>query len=174
MTAKKVRSRKRGGGPRAIAQSLSAVTKNVFSKRGFADGAILKDWPVIVGEHLARHSQPEKIVHPRGDGTGGALYLTIESGSMAIELQHLEPLLIERINGFFGFKAVDRLKITQGPLPKAEEKAGRPPRPLQPAEEASLAESLMDVDDEELRQALKALGRAVMGRQDGTEKSRPQ
>ena len=157
---------KRGGGPRAIAQSLSAVTKGVFSKRGFADGAILKDWAVIAGEHLARHSQPERIIHPKSPGSGGALHLTIDSGSMAIELQHLEPLLIERINGYFGFKAVDRLKITQGPLPKAEEKPGRPLKPLKPAEEATLAESLMEVDDAELRQALKALGRAVMGRHD--------
>ena len=162
---KKVR---RGGGPRAIAQSLSAVTKDVFAKRGFADGAILKDWPVIAGEHLARHSQPEKIVHPKGAGAGGALHLTIDSGSLAVELQHLEPLLIERINGYFGFKAIGRLKVTQGPLPKAEEKPAPAPRPLEPAEEAGLAESLMDVGDPDLRRALKALGRAVISRRAGS------
>ncbi len=48
--------------------------------------------------------------------------------------------------------------------------AGRPdwtPRPLDTAEEAGLAENLMDVEDDDLRRALKALGRAVIGRRSG-------
>ncbi|PPR59421.1 MAG: hypothetical protein CFH04_02027, partial [Alphaproteobacteria bacterium MarineAlpha3_Bin3] len=157
----------RGGGPRALASSLSAVTKTVFGKRGFADGAIVKDWVTIAGEHLARHSLPEKISTPRDKAAGGVLYLTIDSGGMATELQHLEPLLIERINGYFGFKAVDRLKITQGPLPKEDHKPAPPVRPLQEPEESDLAESLLEVDDPELKEALEALGRAVIGRRSG-------
>jgi len=167
MTAKSIRKKKRGGGPRALAGSLSAVTKTVFAKRGFADGAILKDWPVIAGGHLAAHSQPEKIAYPRDAGSGGTLHLRIDSGGMATELQHLEPLLIERINGYFGFKAVERLKITQGPLPESGEKPDWTPRPLDKEEETGLAESLMDVEDDDLRRALRALGRAVIGRQAG-------
>ena len=167
MTAKAITKQKRGGGPRALASSLSAVTKAIFGKRGFADGAIVKDWATIAGEHLARHSMPEKISTPRDKAAGGVLYLTIDSGGMATELQHLEPLLIERINGYFGFKAVDRLKITQGPLPKEGKKPAPRVRPLQEAEESELAESLMEVDDPELKQALSALGRAVIGRRTG-------
>ena len=164
MTAKAIKKQIRGGGPRALASSLSAVTKTVFGKRGFADGAILKDWAAIAGAHLATHSQPEKIAYPKGSGDGGTLHLRIDSGSMAIELQHLQPLLIERINGYFGFKAVDRLKIIQGPLPDRTEKAAWSTRTLETGEESELAESLMDVDDDDIRKALQALGRAVIGR----------
>ena len=167
MTAKAIKKQIRGGSPRALASSLSAVTKTVFGKRGFADGAIVKDWVTIAGEHLARHSLPEKISTPRDKAAGGVLYLTIDSGGMATELQHLEPLLIERINGYFGFKAVDRLKITQGPLPKEDHKPAPPVRPLQKTEESDLAESLLEVDDPELKEALEALGRAVIGRRSG-------
>ncbi len=167
MTVKAIKKRKRGGGPRALGVSLAKITKALFGKRGFADGAILKDWALIAGEHLAAHSQPEKIAYPRGAGDGGTLHLRIDSGSMATELQHLEPLLIERVNGYFGFKAVDRLKITQGPLPESAERPDWTPRPLDTAEEAGLAENLMDVEDEDLRRALKALGRAVIGRRSG-------
>jgi hypothetical protein len=164
MTTRAIQKRKRGGGPRAIAQSITAATKAVFGKRGFADGAILKDWPTIAGTHLAGHSQPEKIAYPTGAKTGGTLHLTIDTGSMAIELQHLEPLLVERINGYFGFKAIDRLKVTQGPINKPEAKPEHRPRKLEPEEETDLADSLMEVDDPELRQALTGLGRSVMGR----------
>ncbi|HIE20457.1 MAG TPA: hypothetical protein EYP72_05430 [Rhodospirillales bacterium] len=71
MTAKAIKKQIRGGGPRALASSLSAVTKIVFGKRGFADGAIVKDWVTIAGEHLARHSLPEKISTPRDKAAGG-------------------------------------------------------------------------------------------------------
>ena len=164
MTTQAIKRKRRGGGPRALAGSLAAVTKTVFARRGFADGAILKDWAAIAGAHLAAHSQPEKIAYPKGSGDGGTLHLRIDSGSMAIELQHLQPLLIERINGYFGFKAVDRLKIIQGPLPDRTEKAAWSTRTLETGEESELAESLMDVDDDDIRKALQALGRAVIGR----------
>ena len=164
MTVKTARKRKRGGGPRALGHSLAKITKAVFGKRGFADGAILKDWPTIAGEHLARHSLPEKVIYPRGSRAGGTLHLRIDNGSMATELQHLEPLLIERINGYFGFSAVKNLKITQGPLPETKGKPARPRRRLDEADQEDLARSLISVDDAELRQALEALGRAVKER----------
>ena len=167
MTTQAIKRKRRGGGPRALAGSLAAVTKTVFARRGFADGAILKDWALIAGEPVAAHSQPEKIAYAKGAGDGGTLHLRIENGSIATELQHLEPLLIERVNGYFGFKAVDRLRITQGPLPESAARPNWTPRPLEAAEEAGLAENLMDVEDEDLRRALKALGRAVIGRRSG-------
>lgn len=164
MTVKAIKKRKRGGGPRALGVSLAKITKALFGKRGFADGAILKDWPTIAGEHLARHSLPERVIYPRGARAGGTLHLRIDNGSMATELQHLEPLLIERINGYFGFSAVKNLKITQGPLPETAEKPARARRRLDEADQEDLARSLISVDDAELRQALEALGRAVMER----------
>jgi hypothetical protein len=164
MTTKNIKRRKRGGGPRALATSLSAATKTAFGKRGFADGAILKDWALIAGEHLAEHSQPEKISYRTGAGDNGTLHLRLDSGSMATELLHLEPILIERINGYFGFKAIARLKITQGPLPDTADKPAWTPRALNNSEQTGLAESLIEVDDEDLRRALKALGEAVIRR----------
>ncbi|MBC8338113.1 MAG: DUF721 domain-containing protein [Rhodospirillales bacterium] len=164
MTTENIKRRKRGGGPRALAASLSAATKPIFGKRGFADGDILKDWAGIAGAHMAAHSQPEKIAYPKGASDGGTLHLRIDSGAMATELQHLQPLLIERINGYFGFRAVDGIKIIQGPLPDRQKKPDWSPRKLDPGEESRLAENLMDVDDEDLRKALQTLGRAVIGR----------
>ena len=163
MTTGTTKRRNRGGVPRALASSLAATTKSIFGKRGFADGAILRDWAMIAGEHLAAHSQPEKIAYSKGVDSG-SLHLRIDSGAMATEMQHLQPLLIERINGYFGFKAIDRVKIIQGPLPARDIKQALSPRALEAKEESGLAESLMDIDDDDLRKALQTLGRAVIGR----------
>jgi len=163
VTTSRTRKR-RGGGPRAIAATLPAVTGTAFAKRGFTGAGVLNEWPLIAGSHLARHSAPEKVQPPARGDTGGTLHLRIDNGAMATELQHLAPLLIERINGYFGYNAVARLKIIQGPLSKPPRRPPPRTRPLTASEETELAKNLMDVDDPDLRRSLAALGRAVMAR----------
>ena len=58
-------------------------------------------------------------------GRDGVLKLRAAPGA-ALELQHRAPLIIERINLFFGRAAVTRLALVQGPLPLASGGAGRP------------------------------------------------
>jgi hypothetical protein len=91
------------------------------------------------------------------------LHLRVAPG-FATEVQHLEPLIVERINSYYGFRAVGRLKLTQGPLPAPRPRRDRGLRPLSPAEEERLGRLLGEVGDPELRQALAQLGRGVAGR----------
>ncbi len=154
----------RRGRAGTLGRSVSRITKPIFGNRGLADGVIVKDWAEIAGSELARCSQPEKIAYPGRERIEGTLHLRINHSGIAPELQHLEPLVLERINGYFGFKAVARLKLIHGPLPE------RPPvrepvsRPLNETEERTLVDDLVDVEDPDLRHALEGLGRAVMGR----------
>jgi hypothetical protein len=147
-----------------LGAAVARLTKPIFAKRGLADGAIVGEWATIVGPKLAAESAPEKIVYAGDQGTDGILYLRIASGGLAIELQHLEPLLIERINGYFGYRAVARVRLVQGPLPKPPTRQRATSRPLSTAEEEALAQCLAGVADEALRARLTALGRAVLGR----------
>lgn len=162
-------------GIHALASMLPRVTKPIFQKRGFAEAGILTDWPAIVGEHLARHTMPEKIAFARGARTAGVLHVVSES-AFAPELQHLEPQVIERINGYFGYYAIGRLRIQHGrviraPLDAARDHAARslpgaratPKYAGETAEAATSAVRQMteSVADEPLRAALERLGRAV-------------
>ena len=110
-----------------------------------------------------------RTIAASGGGAEGTLHVRIDSGSLAIELQHLEPLLIERINGYFGYRAVARLKLLQGPLSKRRKASPPAARALEPGEEEELVRHLCAVDDPELRQALESLGRAVIGRRAGKD-----
>ncbi len=166
MTARKnPNPRNRYGRPRALAATLEGITRPIFSKRGFTNAAVAKEWPAIVGEQLAAQSQPEKITFPAGKKGDGTLHLRIANGSLALELQHLEPLLIERINGYFGYKAITRLTYIQGPVWKPPGPKPLPAaaaaRPLAPAEEEILSRLLGHIDDEGLRTALETLGRSL-------------
>ena len=156
---------RRGHGPRALAAMVAKITNPVFKKRGLAGGAIVNDWPVIAGPYLAARSAPEKIVYPAGESSDGTLHLKTDSGGLATELQHLEPVLLERVNTYFGYRAVARLKLFQGPL-KVRGREPPPLRSLHLAEEKDLLAHLLAVDDPNLRQALERLGRAVRARHD--------
>lgn len=154
---------KRGGPAKALAVSIGKVTKPIFGKRGFADGAIVNDWDIIVGPHLSAHSAPSRITYPMHETTAGTLHLRIDNGGLAMELQHLQPVLIERVNGYFGFHAVANIKITQGPIPKRPEITLKELPPLTVEDKAAVARSLKSVENDDLTMALQSLGHAVIG-----------
>ena len=77
-------------------------------------------------------------------------------------IQHLELLIIERINGFFGYRAVARLAIRQGPLPQRPRPGRRNCARSAGARSAALEHDLEAVKDPGLREALDRLGRAVI------------
>jgi hypothetical protein len=87
----------------------------------------------------------------------GTLVLRVE-GPAAIEIQHLAPQILERVNRFFGFAAVGRLQIRQAPLTRRT-----PRKPAVPDADAvkRLAASLPGIADESLKDALARLGASV-------------
>ncbi len=148
--------------PRPIADLLGRCLGDVFAKQGFASGALVTHWPEIVGEEIAAHAEPLKLQWPRG-GEGVApepatLVLRVE-GPVAIEIQHLSGVILERVNRFLGWRAVSRLALRQAPL--ARRRARRPPAAPKPEVTAEIASALTGIDDENLRAALARLGAAV-------------
>jgi len=149
-----------------LGEAVAALTRPIVGKRGFVRGGLVAEWETIVGERLAASSFPERVSYPPKQSRDGTLHLRVASGSLAMELQHLEPQLIEKINGYLGYDAIAHVRLIQGPIPQAQRPAARPlpPRPLSEEEEAVLARRIAGVGDPELRAALAALGRAVMTR----------
>jgi hypothetical protein len=150
---------RRRAGLRALAVTLPKVTRRVFGRRGFAEGGLAIEWPGIVGTEIATHCRPGRLAFARAsERREGTLTLRVEA-PFATEIQHLSPQIIERINGYFGYRAVARLRLHQAPLAAAEEPAPRPvaSRP----DEGALARRLEAVEDPELRSALGRLGRAL-------------
>ena len=157
--------RRRGFGLQAIARTLPKVTAKVLGRRGFAEADLLSNWAGIVGRDIAAHCAPRKLSRARrGAGGDGELTLRVEAG-FALELQHLEPQLLERINSHFGYRAVGRLRLLQAPARAPEAPKPRAAKPA-PAEEAALEARLADVEDAELRAALGRFGQAVLRRGD--------
>ena len=157
-------NKKKSNSPKTLASQVVKLIKPMFGERGFADSSIVSNWHEIAGEYLASHSVPEKINYATRQKKKGTLYLRIDNGGLALQLQHLEALLIERINSYFGFGAIERIQITQGPLPKSPKNTYHPPRLLSKKEEQNLFDCLSEVSDDDLHEALERLGRAVLSK----------
>lgn len=156
-------------GLRPVGEAVSRLAGTTVRRRGLAEAKVITDWPRIVGETLARHTCPERLVQPRrGTGDlGGTLHLRA-AGATATELQHLEPLVLERINGYFGYRAVTRLRILQAPVPvSATDEA--PAKPAPSAADVEEVDRLVSpIGDELIRESLAALGRALAAHKVGS------
>lgn len=140
--------------------------------RGFATTALLASWPAIIGEELAAFTVPDRVVWPRRReevettgaqkgrrGEGAVLVLRV-AGPRAIEVQHRSGAILERVNAYFGYRAITEMRILQAPVVRA---AKRPPPPAPPQEEGALPGSPA-IEDERLRLALARLGHATRTR----------
>lgn len=148
----------------ALGNTITKLTRTTYGKRGFADGEILHRWSTIVGDLLAKASHPEKISYPTGKNGDGTLYLRVGNPGLALDIQHMEPIILDRINAHFGYRAISRLKMIQAPLPEIKEKTDFRLRALTASERQSLDGLLNMVDDRDLKKVLENLGQAVTGR----------
>lgn len=147
----------RSNRPRAVAELLPDVGGAAFRRFGFVQSAVVSRWPDIVGERLARASQPESIRFPVGRKQDGTLTLTVR-GAHAPMMQHVIPEIMERVNRFFGYDAVARITIRQGEV--AARPAPRQQVPAQPVP-AEMGEGLKRIADPELRAVLQSLAAGV-------------
>ena len=81
---------------------------------------------------------------------------------MALELQHLAPQLQEKINMHFGYRAISRIKILQGPVPGLQVKEKKNKATLSNYEKNTLCQKLEPISDPELKAALSALGSSII------------
>ena len=148
--------RQRRNGLRALGATLPALTRRALGRRGFAEGGLALDWGAIVGEEVAAHTLPLKVSYPKGARSGGTLHLKVAGGYAPI-LAHCEPQLIERVNAYLGYGAIERLKLTQGRFDRLRD------RSESPADSAPI-EPVSGIDDPDLAEALGAFGQALRRR----------
>ena len=105
--------------PLPISDSLRIINKKFLYRFGKLDFTIHSKWGDIVGKFFVNHSEPQKItsvansVNESGE-TIYDRYLHINvSPAAALEFQHFKDKIIEKINSYFGYKAIKGIKIYQ-------------------------------------------------------------
>jgi hypothetical protein len=148
---------------RALGDIAGGILQPVFSKKGFSQTELISGWADIVGPDYADVSMPEQIKWPRRndpDRYAGATLIVRIEGAFALGFQHEWPVISERLNVMFGYKAISELRLIQGSV----QKPGRhrpEPKQLDEDTKQSIQALTKDIDDEALRKSLEKLGESI-------------
>ncbi len=150
-------------GTKSLKHALDIVTRPVFLKRGFAENRIITDWNQIVGDSIGACSVPRKLTFERDKKSGGTLYVEVSNSGFSAQMVYLEPMILEKIACYFGYKAVSRLKILQNPQNQIQQQYKPQKKKVMSKENiAQLENSLAGIDDEELKESLRKLGQGIL------------
>jgi hypothetical protein len=155
--------------PKKIGETLAKVNKNYSSAFGRIEFLILSKWTQIVGSFFADHSEPDKIsrITEEFNEFGEPIYKNFlhvrVSPAAALEFQHYKDTIIEKINSFFGYKAISDLRLQQNFIPenKTKKNINLSDKDISEKEKISIKNEIHKIKDEELEKAIVNLGASI-------------
>jgi hypothetical protein len=153
-----------------LSNLIQHIVKPTIRKNGFITAQIIFDWPLIVGDYLAKYTTPLKVAFPANKSTDGVLHIDV-IGAQAMIIQQLEQDIIGKISTYFGYKAVSRLKlIHSNRLPVDDYQ----PEIKFTAEEISNLDKLTaEVEDADLKEMLNRIGKRILEKKHDEEARKP-
>ena len=129
--------------PRPLSECVGTVTAPALEGRGKLQQRLLRDWREITRGTVAAHGVPQTLSFPKNANANAMLTLAIPS-AFALEAQHLEPKILERLSTYLGYAAVSRIKLV--PLPP---ESVRPPVEKETALSKALANLAQKLQNQE-------------------------
>jgi hypothetical protein len=155
-------------GIQPIADILGGVMDPILRRKSGMTTGLIGAWSEIAGARLQDATRPERLVWPAqrsdDDPFEPATLIVACEAATALRLQHQTSELIGRINAFFGFAAVDRIKIVQKPVNQGRIDRRPTLRNLVPHEQERVAEMVSRIEDPKLRKALQEFAEATLRR----------
>jgi hypothetical protein len=94
-------------GLRPLQSLLPENAKKILKKDGFVYFEIIKNWKNIVGEKMFKDVSPLKIKKINNENI-----LTINvNKNIMIEIEYSRDQIIEKVNSYLGFKAINKIQI---------------------------------------------------------------
>lgn len=146
-----------------VAEALGGVLDSALKKRGFATRDILSNWAAMAPKPYDKVALPAELKWPRGAGHEGATLFLRCAESQRLALAHEGPMVAAAVNRYFGYFLVREVRLSAEPFIRSSgpkpQLAPTPPEVAKHADQAVAA-----VEDPALKDALKALGEAVLNR----------
>tara|TARA_Y100000996_G_C22266121_1_gene537990 strand:+ start:48 stop:569 length:522 start_codon:yes stop_codon:yes gene_type:complete len=155
--------------PKKFVETLAKVNKNYSSKFGKNEFLIYSKWSQIVGTFFADHSEPDKISRIT-DGFNeydepifkNFLHVRV-SPAAAVEFQHYKDTIIEKINSFFGYKAISDMRLQQNfiPVKKSKNLTNINNQDISEEEKSSIKKDIEIIHNKELQKSIVNLGASI-------------
>lgn len=149
---------------RALSETTSKLLDPILRKRAGLNIELMDNWSHLVGEDVAETTMPIKIIWSRrtcqDDPFQPATLVVACEGYAAMRLTHESGEILQRINAFFGYIAINRIKIEQRSLQNAVKKTVKQPF-LNECDRQLVDQMASGIEDDALRQSLCKLGFSV-------------
>ena len=151
----------------SVADAVSGALGPMLKKRGFASRDIIANWPAMAPPPYDQVTMPDKLSWPRGERSAeGAMLVLRCAPGHALAAQHDAPRIAAAVNRYFGFVLVREVRLSADPFtPGSGAKRETSSQP-DPSVAAKVGGLVARVDDDNLREALRALGHALASRSD--------
>ncbi|UXM94159.1 DciA family protein [Bartonella sp. HY329] len=150
-----------------LADTTSPLIDPLLRKRAGIGIELIEAWSQIVGDDIANNCLPLKINWRRRvsqyDSYEPATLLVACEGFSAMSIQHQSMEIVQKVNVFFGFHAIDRLKIEQKPVSSFKKKQ-HSPKIIDKACIAQVEKNTADIDSDRLRKCLTELGCHILSK----------
>ncbi|MGE0764879.1 MAG: DUF721 domain-containing protein [Hyphomicrobiaceae bacterium] len=162
---------------KTVGSFVPRLTRPAFERYGFSAAAIVTDWDTIVGADIAKYTMPERLKWPKrvtwtGDevsdderGRPGATLVLAVAAGRALDVQYKSAQLVERINNYFGYRAITELRIVQVSQIKPPQAVAVPPAtPVAAMQASKPREELAQISAPGLRAALERMAEGLGAR----------
>jgi len=151
----------------SIAKTVNPLAQQLLGEQGLLIADLLSDWQNIVGKELSRFTLPRRLVFRKNEQINGTLEILTANGAVALETQQRTPQIIEKINVYFGYSAVTKIKMIQNSIPEnfaiPKNTFENVKKNLVSADEEIYITSVVEkINNNSLRHRLADLGRAVL------------
>jgi hypothetical protein len=148
---------------------MQSRIRKASEDRGFAVTRLLTHWAEVVGEATSQIATPVNVSYGKG-GMGATLTL-LTTGAQAPMLEMQKEQIREKVNACYGYRAISRVRITQtAPTGFAEGRVAFAAAPKvrqapDPAVQSAAKALSENIQSDDLRAALAALGANVLSKQ---------
>ena len=97
-------------GLRSFKNTLPTKIKKIIVKKGHIYSETLDNWRYIVGNDLFKISYPKSFKNSNKLGPS-CLNIMVKRGH-EVDLEYSKKLILNKMNAFFGYNAVDKVKLT--------------------------------------------------------------
>ena len=144
-------------GPGTIGVAAMRLTRKKLPQKAATLSRLKVQWTEIVGEQLARLCRPEKLTPAKG---GRRLTLMVIPAAAGL-VQHQSEIIRQRVSVAAGGD-ITNIKILQGHFGATPNVKKRQNIPLTAEQREALLASAENIEDKKLRDAIVALGEAVL------------
>lgn len=158
----------------AVADLVAELLDPVLSRKTGMTTGLISAWPEIVGSRLEHITRPDKLMWPPqrfpDDPFEPATLVIACEGTASLRLQHQTSEILSRVNAYFGYAAVAKIKIVQKPVVVKRTDHKPRLRPISAREREQISESVEHVEHPRLKAALDALGQSLVQRKHDTDR----